>query len=115
MTPRIQIIIGIVLLLAFIGIVRQVRKNALSLRLALPWLVLVIGMAVIDIWPGIASWFATLVGIAVPLNLLLTAGIIFCLLLIFSLTKKISKLSDETKRLTQEVALLKERMDKGEK
>lgn len=112
MTLRIQIIIGIVLFLALVRIVHQVRKNALSLRFALAWMLLILAMVVVDIWPGIARWASDLVGIAIPLNLLLTAGIIFCLLAIFNLTKKISKLTDETKRLTQEMALLKEKWDK---
>jgi hypothetical protein len=65
-------------------------------------------LLVLDIWPGLAAWLAELAGVEIPLNMLLFLGICFTLLLIFSLTKRVSKLTDETKRLTQEVAILKE-------
>ena len=117
MPVRIQIIIGIVLVFSFIGIMMQVHKNKLNLRFALPWMLLILALLVLDIWPGIAGTLAVLVGIEVPLNMLLFLGLLFSLLLIFGMTKRMSKLSDETKRLTQEVAILKEELlkrDNGE-
>jgi hypothetical protein len=108
MSLRIQIIIGILLVLALAGIILQVRKNKLNLRFALSWLLLVCVLLVLDIWPGLAGWLADAAGVEIPLNMLLFLGICFTLLLIFSLTKRVSKLTDETKRLTQEVAILKE-------
>jgi hypothetical protein len=108
MSLRIQIIIGILLVLTLVGIILQVRKNKLNLRFALSWLLLVCMLLLLDIWPGLAGGLANAAGVEIPLNMLLFLGICFTLLLIFSLTKRVSKLTDETKRLTQEIAIMKE-------
>ena len=115
MPLRIQIVIGVVIVMSFIGITVQVHKNKLNLRFALPWMLLLVVLLILDIWPGLSGILAKLVGIEVPLNLLLFLGLGFTLLLIFGLTKRVSKMSDETKRLTQEVAILKEQIQKKEK
>jgi hypothetical protein len=108
MSERIQIVIGVLLIIALAGIIHQVHKNKLNLRFALSWLLLVCALLVLDIWPGLAGGLAALAGVEIPLNMLLFLGICFTLLLIFGLTKRLSKITDETKRLTQEIAILKE-------
>lgn len=111
MALRFQIIIGVVLVLAMLLILQQVRKNKLNLRFALLWLVLGVLMLVIDIFPEIITFAASTLGLELASNLLFFLGICFTLILVFGLTLKVSKLSDEAKRLTQEVALLKEESD----
>lgn len=111
MALRFQIIIGVVLVLAMLLILQQVRKNKLNLRFALLWLVLGILMLIIDIFPEIVAFAAKALGMELASNLLFFLGICFTLILVFGLTLKVSKLSDEAKRLTQEVALLKEESD----
>lgn len=111
MALRFQIIIGAILVLAMLLILQQVRKNKLNLRFALLWLVLGVLMLIIDIFPGIITFVASALGLELASNLLFFLGICFTLILVFGLTLKVSKLSDEAKRLTQEVALLKEASD----
>lgn len=111
MALRFQIIIGVVLVLAMLLILQQVRKNKLNLRFALLWLLLGILMLIIDIFPEIVAFAAKALGMELASNLLFFLGICFTLILVFGLTLKVSKLSDEAKRLTQEVALLKEASD----
>ena len=111
MALRFQIIIGVVLVLAMLLILQQVRKNKLNLRFALLWLVLGVLMLIIDIFPEIITFVASALGLELASNLLFFLGICFTLILVFGLTLKVSKLNDEVKRLTQEVALLKEASD----
>ena len=111
MALRFQIIIGVVLVLAMLLILQQVRKNKLNLRFALLWLVLGVLMLIIDIFPEIITFVASTLGLELASNLLFFLGICFTLILVFGLTLKVSKLNDEVKRLTQEVALLKEASD----
>ena len=111
MAIRFQIIIGAAILVAMLMIVGQVHRGKLNLRFALSWLMLGIVLLVLDIWPGIITGLASFIGIELASNLVFFLGIMFTLILVFGLTKKISKLTDETKRLTQEVALLKEKLN----
>lgn len=111
MALRFQIIIGVALVLAMLMILQQVRKNKLNLRFALLWLLLGVLMLVIDIFPQIITWAADILGLELASNLLFFLGICFALILVFGLTQKVSKLSDETKSLTQEVAILKEQIE----
>lgn len=111
MALRFQIIIGIAIVLVMLLILHQVRQNKLNLRFALLWLVLGIFMLIIDIFPGIITFFAGLLGLKLASNLLFFLGICFTLILVFGLTQKVSKLTDEAKCLTQEVAILREQLD----
>lgn len=117
MTLRFQIIIGISIVLAMLLILWQVRKNKMNLHFALSWLMLGIFMMVIDIWPDIVAKVAGTLGIELASNMLFFFGICFILIIVYGLTQKISKLTDETKRLTQEIAILKEQIteNKNEK
>lgn len=99
------------MVLAMLLILQQVRKNKLNLRFALLWLVLGVLMLIIDIFPEIITFVASALGLELASNLLFFLGICFTLILVFGLTLKVSKLSDEVKRLTQEVALLKKASD----
>jgi hypothetical protein len=83
------------------------------MRFALLWILAVCVMLVLDIWPRLAEILAGWVGIELPLNMLLFLGIFFLMLLVFGLTSRLSKVIDETKRLAQELALLKKEIETG--
>ena len=50
-------------------------------------------------------------GLPFPVNMMFFFGFCFTLLLLFSLTVKVSRQAEQLKRLTQEIALLEERME----
>lgn len=109
MNMKLQIFIAIVILIALCGCIYMVRKKSLELRYALIWILVGIGILLLDIFPGILTFFANLIGVASPMNMLFFAGFCFALLIIFSLTITVSKMSVQVKQLTQEMALLKEK------
>lgn len=114
MTLRLQIIIAIVLVGLLLAIAGAVRAKRLEFRLSLPWLVLLLALLIMDVFPGIVDWLTALMGIELPINMLTLCGLAFSLVLIFGLTTSISRLNERQKKLVQEIALLKKRLEEAE-
>ena len=72
---------------------------------------LLIVLLIMDIFPGIVDWMTQLLGIELPINMLTFCGLAFAFVLIFSLTTAISRLNERQKKLVQEIALLKKKLD----
>ena len=114
MNLKLQIIVAVVILLALAGIANMVRRETLDIKFALSWLTVGALVLVLDIFPGIMNYLVHLLGIDLPVNMMFFFGFCFTLFLVFILTVKVSRQSEQLKRLTQEVALLEERLMKGE-
>jgi hypothetical protein len=103
---RVQIVAVAVTGLMLLLVLELVRRRRLIERYALLWMLVAFTLLVLSVWTGLLSWAADAIGIAVPANFLFLAafGVGFVLLLHFSVA--ISRLSEETKILAQEVARL---------
>lgn len=112
MSLRLQIVIGFIVLAMILCIANMVRKKKIDLRYALSWLCLAVIILLLDIFPQIVFGFAELIGISVPSNMVFFVGFIFVVILIYSVTVSVSRLSLKVKRLTQELALLREEMER---
>ncbi len=110
MSLKIQIIIAVLVVLALVFIANLVRKEALDIKFALPWITVGAVVLLLDLFPGIMNSLVRLLGIELPVNMMF-----FTLLLLFSLTVKVSRQSGQLKRLVQEVALLQEQSDRKNK
>ena len=113
MSLKIQIIVAVVIVLALAGIANMVRKEALDLKFALSWLAVGVIVLILDIFPGIMNYLVSLLGIELPVNMMFFFGFCCTLLLVFTLTVKVSKQAEQLKRLTQTIALLEENIRKG--
>lgn len=107
MPIRLQIVVGIIMILGLIGMFIMIHRGKLNLKYALLWILAGIVVLILDIFPGALGILAKVLGIELPINMLFFMGFCFALLLVFGLTIKVSKMSDEVKRLTQELAILK--------
>ena len=105
MNIRIQIIVGIVVVIALLVIVNMIRKKKLELRYALAWLLVGVSILVLDCFPQLITWMAHKLGIASPINMLFFLGFCFSLVIIFTLTVAVSRMSIRIKQLAQEIAL----------
>ncbi len=115
MSLKIQIIIAVLVVLALVFIANLVRKEALDIKFALPWITVGAVVLLLDLFPGIMNSLVRLLGIELPVNMMFFFGFCFTLLLLFSLTVKVSRQSGQLKRLVQEVALLQEQSDRKNK
>lgn len=110
MNIRIQIIVGVIVLLALGVIVNMIRQKKLELRYALSWLGVGVAILILDCFPQLITWLSEKVGIASPVNMLFFFGFCFSLMIIFVLTVAVSRMSIRIKELTQELALFEKHM-----
>ena len=111
MTLKLQIVIAAIDIIALLYIGNMVRKRRLELKYALVWFLVAVLLLIFDIFPRLLNGLTSLMGIALPINMLFFLGFGFILMIIFSQTIVISNLTRKDKRLTQEVALLNKRVD----
>ncbi len=111
--PRIQYfaVAGSLALLVFI--IELVRRKKVKEEHSILWLSFGLAFLVFSIWLGGINKLARLVGISyapAAFLLILVVGL-FLILIQFSVI--ISRLSEDRKRLAQEIALLREEMERG--
>lgn len=109
MNIRIQVIIAIGVVAALTIIVNMIRRKKLELRYALAWLLVGVSVLILDCFPNLIAWISNQVGIASPVNMLFFFGFCFSLVIIFTLTIAMSRMSIRIKQLAQELALFSER------
>lgn len=111
MNIRTQLFVVAVTLWCMLQLVNMVRRHKVALKYTLLWFVLGGCVLVLACFPGITARIASLLGIALPINLLFFAGFCFSLIIVFSLTTSFSLLAEKNKVLTQELALLKHQIE----
>jgi len=118
MTLKIQIIIGGVLLMGLIALVNMIKRRKMDLKYALLWIILIIGLMILDLFPGLMDALAAVVGISSAVNMIFFMGFCFSLGIIFALTVAVSRMSDRLRKLAQALALTEKRLldllEKGE-
>lgn len=112
MTLKFRIIMALILLIAFIAIVRMVQKKRFELRYALIWLALIFMILMIIAIPGLLGVITRFLGIYDAMNMVFFLGFVFLIIVTFFLTVALSRNSNRIKTLTQQIALLeKEKED----
>jgi hypothetical protein len=104
-------VVAIVISAAFtIAVIDFIRRNQLKERYALLWLAAGVVMIVLSAWGELLFRVTGLLGFEMPSNGLFTVVLFFLILIVFHFSIAVSAESERTKRLTQEIALLKERL-----
>lgn len=109
---RIQII-TIIFNLFFIGYIgRLIVKGKLREEYAVVWIIITFFMALFSFWRDGLAFFSKIFGVVEPPNLVFTSFIFLILIYLLHLSKVSSKMQKSITKLTQEIALLKESVDK---
>ena len=112
---RIQLV-AIVVSLSFLGYVfRQIQKGRLREEYAFIWIVSTFALILFSFWRNALELLAHLFGVHDPPNLLFTGAIMATLLYLLHLSLTVSKLQHQNKTLAQEIALLRQKMEKNSK
>lgn len=110
MNSYVVAVIGSLLVMA--GIFELLRRRQLSEKYAVLWLVVGVVILVLTIFPGLLVALSRSVGVAVPSNLLFFVGIVFLLGVALHLSWEVSRLENETRRLAEEIALIRLELDR---
>lgn len=91
--------------ITFIAIVTRVRRSRVRIQDAIFWILLSFALLVVAIFPGIAFFFAQLLGFQSPSNFVFLVVITILLIKEFTNTLSISALNSRIDQLVQEQAL----------
>lgn len=110
MTVKLQITILLAVFVALMAIVNMIRKKSLELAYALSWLFVLAAVAVFAAFPKSMVIIAHFLGIDAPVNMIFFLGFCFSLVIIFTLTVSLSRMSIRIRKLTQIIALNEDRI-----
>ena len=114
MTVRVSIVAAIAAVVLLVVIFELIRSRRLQERYALLWLVTGLAILALAVWRDALELFAELVGIAYPPSALFVAASLFILIVLLHYSTVISRLSDQNRILAQRLALLENRLERGE-
>ena len=110
MQDRIQLF-SILAAVVLLGVILElVRRKRLMERYALVWIFSGLAVLGLAIWRGALAGLSDRLGIAYPPNALFLIAFGFVLVLLLNFSVAISRLSDQSKVLAQNVSLLDERL-----
>ena len=107
MSIRLRILILLICAAILLYFVDMIRKDKITLKYALPWLISLMGVMLLAVFPGFINWVAQLLGVATPVNAIFFIVILMMLMFIFLISLISSRNTQRVIRLVQEVALLK--------
>ena len=105
MSASVFFLILSVLVCAFVIV--QVRHQRMKERYAALWLIIGAVIIVLGAFPSLLNGVADFVGVALPVNLLFLLSILLLMGVSIHLTLELSRLSEKTRILAEEVAMLK--------
>lgn len=104
----------ILVVLVITMVIIEVRNQKMKEKYAALWLMVSVFIAVLALFPSLLLWLAAATGVIVPVNLLFLLSIIMLIGVSLHLTLEVSKLSEETRTLAEEIAILKARYNRLE-
>ena len=111
MTFTQRIFVVLVAVSTFLAIVELVRRRMLREEYSFLWLATTSGMVVLSVWYGLIEWLARLIGAVTVTTTLFLFGLLFLLVISVHFSTVISRLTQQVRRLTQELALLSAERD----
>jgi hypothetical protein len=105
--------VGAVLLLLLL-VLELVRRRRLLERYALVWMAVTGLLILLALWDGLLTSVASVIGISYPPSALFLIAFGFVILLLLHFSVAVSRLTDQSKVLAQQLALLDERVRRQE-
>jgi len=97
-----------------IMVLELVRRRRLLERYALVWMAVTVLLIMLTLWDGLLTGVATVIGIAYPPSALFVIAFGFVILLLLHFSVAVSRLTDQSKVLAQQLSLLDERLRRQE-
>jgi len=112
LTYKLQLfrLLGSVIFTCFVVIL--VRREHVELKYTLFWLFSGLMMILLTVFPRTLEIISNLLGVYEPVNTLFLIANFFLIMIIFSLTVALSRNANRLRQLTQEVAILRNEIEK---
>ena len=108
MSTSLKISLIILLVLQLILILNRVKRKKMTMKYAGFWVILVLMMAVLVVFPGFIFKLSKILGFEEASNMIFLLGFFFLFYISFIITTTISEQNEKIKLLIQEISLLKE-------
>ncbi len=95
-----------------LGVVYLIRNRSLRIEYSILWLIGTFALLIASLWRGLLDTVAAAIGVYYAPAVLLLVGILFGVLLFLHLTVVISRHTEQNKQIVQELALLKEKLER---
>ena len=115
MDLSLKLFLFLLILLQLVLIIHTIKSRKMSMRYGSFWIFILILMSIAVLFPNILINLSNFFGFEVASNMIFLVGFFFLFYIIFILTMSISKQHTTIKNLTQEISILKERVEKNEK
>jgi len=95
-----------------IFIIDAVRRRKLREEYAWLWILVGCVIALLSLWQGLLDAITKAIGIQLPVNTVFFFGLVFIVFINLHFSIRISLLTDQVKRMAQEIAILEEEKKK---
>lgn len=106
--------LGIVLIFLFI-VIESIRRGSLETKYSILWIITCLILGILSAGKPILDFMANLLNVFYAPSVLFLFGLLFSLIMIFDLTRKISQLNHKVVTLTQDYTLLKKKYEEDQK
>ena len=103
---QLRIALLIICAAALIYVILKIRSSKLNISDSIFWIVTAVVLFLLALFPGIAGFFASLIGIRTPLNFILIVIIGILLFLVFLMSAQLSHQNEKINTLAQHIAFL---------
>lgn len=107
---NLQFVLIIGVIVYFIIILMFLKKQALSLKYTLLWLLAGVVLGIMVMWPELLAWFIHMLGVVDNMNGLFILCIAFIIMILMSITSIVSRQAEKIKNLTQTIAKMEKRI-----
>ena len=97
--------------LILLALFEMMRRHRLREKYAALWIRVAVVVLLGAFFPQIPAWFADLVGVTTPVNLVFFLGLLVLLVVCVQLSGEVSGLEHENQTLAEESALLRNRIE----
>lgn len=115
MNIQLRITLIICILITFYFIVKNIIKQKMNIHYAVVWILWLLFVLLLTLFPTLIDRASILLSISVPVNTVFLVFIFLIYCLVFYLNLKISQQKEEIKKITYELAVVKQQLDKLEK
>lgn len=112
---RAQFIAALVAAAVALSVVELVRRRKLSEEFSLLWVLATLGATVLAFWGGLLTAITRALGALYETSTIFFFGILFVLVVLLYYAVKLTALTQEVRRLAQEAALLRLRLEEAER
>jgi len=96
-----------------VAMIYLLRTRRIREKYAAIWLLLTLAVVVLGVFPQLAFWLSRMLGVQTPVNLVFSVGLVVLAAVCLQLSTEVSNLEEETRRLAEEIALLRADVDRA--